>query len=71
MAKTDRLSGVREWLEREEWAESFDELLQIHLEAPCKAADIEIEELPDVIGEDLASDLFGCVFEDMLSRRAR
>jgi len=67
MAKVNRLSGVREWLEREEWAEAFDELVQIHLEAPCKAVDIEIEELADVIGGDLASNLFGCVFEDMLA----
>lgn len=67
MAKVNKLSGVREWLEREEWAEAFDELVLIHLEAPCKAADIEIEELADVIGGDLASDLLGCVFEDMLA----
>jgi len=67
MAKADRLSGVRKWLEREEWAEAFDELLQIHLEAACEAAGIEIEELDDLVGEDLVSNLFGCIFEDMLA----
>jgi hypothetical protein len=67
MAKADQLSGVRKWLEREEWAEPFNELLQLHLEAPCTAADMGIEELPDVIGDAFASNLFGCVFEDMLA----
>jgi len=68
MAKAYPLSGVRKWLEREEWAEPFDQLLAIHLEEPCEAAGIEMEELPDVIGEVLSSNVFSCVFEDMLSK---
>lgn len=68
MAKVNRLSGVRKWLEREEWAEPFDQLLAIHLEEPCEAAGIDVEELSDVIGDVLSSNLFSCVFEEMLSR---
>jgi hypothetical protein len=67
MAKVHPLSGVRKWLEREEWAQPFDELLGSHLEEPCKAAGIEMEELSDVIGDVLSSNAFSCVFEDMLA----
>ena len=68
MAKASSLSGVRKWLQREEWAEPFDQLLEMHLEVPCDAAGIEMAELPDVIGDAVASNVFGCVFEDMLAR---
>ena len=68
MAKASSLSGVRKWLQREEWAEPFDQLLEMHLEVPCDAAGIEMAELPDVLGGDVASNVFGCVFEDMLAR---
>ncbi|MCW5736539.1 MAG: hypothetical protein KIS73_20600 [Enhydrobacter sp.] len=67
MAKANQLSGVRKWLEREEWAELFDELLDLHLGPPCDEAGIEVEELADVIGAGHAANLFGCVLEDMLS----
>jgi hypothetical protein len=68
MANAASLSGVRKWLEREEWREPFDRLLEMHLEAPCKSAGIEIEQLAGLIGEGHAANLFGCVFEDMLAR---
>jgi hypothetical protein len=58
---------VRKWLEREEWSEPFDRLFASHLEAPCKAAGIDTEELPDILGDGRASNLFNCIFEDMLA----
>ena len=67
MAKANQLSGVTKWLVREEWAATFEELLQLHLEAPCTAADVRIDELADVIGDAFMSNLFLCVLEDMLA----
>jgi hypothetical protein len=67
MAKMSPLSGVRKWLDRDEWRQPFAELLRRHLGATCKAAGIQIDDLPDVIGEDRASNLFGCIFEDLLA----
>ncbi len=67
MAKANALSGIRKWLERDEWAEPFDQLLEVHLDPPCEAAGIEMDELTEVIGDDLASSAFVCVFEDMLA----
>lgn len=67
MANASSLSGVRKWLEREEWAEPFDQLLELHLENACRAAGIEIGDLADLIGDGHAANLFGCVFEDMLA----
>jgi len=61
------LAGVRKWLDREEWFQPFGELLQEHLAAPCEAVGIGIDDLPEVIGADATSNLFGCVFEDMLA----
>jgi hypothetical protein len=67
MAKASPLSGVRKWIDREQWFQPFHQLIKEHLEAPCRAAGIGIDDLPAVIGEDATSNLFGCVFEDMLA----
>ncbi|MCX7360327.1 MAG: hypothetical protein NTV97_00295 [Alphaproteobacteria bacterium] len=67
MAKADSLSGVRKWLDREEWQERFDELIGRHLLKPCEEAGIELDELRDIIGGNNEANLYGCVFEDMLA----
>lgn len=42
-------------------------MLREHFKAPCEAVGIKIHDLPEVIGADATSNLFGCVFEDMLA----
>jgi hypothetical protein len=68
MANAKSLAGLMNWLHREEWHNSFDELRERHLGRACTKAGIAIEELADVLGEQHSSVLWGCVFEDLLAR---
>lgn len=56
------------WLQREEWREPFNELLALHTAEACAKAGVALEGLPDLIGEDRVGVLWGCVFEDFLTR---
>jgi hypothetical protein len=68
MSTANSLSGLMKWLEREPWSSAFGEVLLSHLEPACAAAGIELEELPEIIDEHWASVLWGCAFEDFLTR---
>jgi len=56
------------WLDRGEWHDAFEEVFQLHLVPACESAGIEMSDLASVIGDDLAMNVWGCVFEDFLSR---
>lgn len=56
------------WARREPWAQAFGDVMENHLGPACANADIEIDQLADVIGDDWSSTLFGCAFEDFLTR---
>lgn len=56
------------WCEREEWREPFRAMMALHLGEPCATAGIAIEDLPDLVGDDGLGALWGCVFEDLLTR---
>ncbi|MDE2133265.1 MAG: hypothetical protein KGJ49_01545 [Alphaproteobacteria bacterium] len=62
------LSGLMKWCQREEWRDAFNETTALHLGAPCAKAGVAIENLPDLIGDDRTGVLWGCVFEDFLTR---
>jgi hypothetical protein len=68
MPSSDPLSGLIKWLRREPWADAFGELLGRHLGPACNKADVPLDELGDVIGEHWAMTLWGCAFEDFLTR---
>ena len=68
MASANSLVGLMKWIGREEWHDAFGDLLEKHLAPACRGADIDIEELPSLIGDDGVSALWGCAFEDFLSR---
>ena len=50
MANAGALSGVKKWLEREEWQGAFDELIEDHLGPPCTAAGIALDALVGIVG---------------------
>jgi len=56
------------WLRREEWRESFESLLKLHISGACDQVDIETDDLVSLIGVDLFTGIWGCVFEDFLTR---
>lgn len=68
MVSANSLQGVMKWLRRDEWREAFTDVLKKHLEPACSKWDLAIEELPSVIGEDWYMNLWGCAFEDFLTR---
>lgn len=65
---THSLSGLMKWCEREEWREPLREMMALHLGEACAQAGIAIVDLPGVIGDDHLGVLWGCVFEDLLTR---
>ena len=62
------LNGLMKWCQREEWQEPFAELMALHLEPHCTEAGVAIEALPGIIGEDRMDVVWGCIFEDFLTR---
>lgn len=68
MPTSHDLDGLMKFLGREEWSECFDEILYEHLGPVLEAGDIEFEDLGEILGEDWASAIWGCAFEDFLTQ---
>jgi hypothetical protein len=68
MPSSESLSGLIKWLRREPWGGAFDDLLERHLGPACDKADLPFDELGSVIGDRWAMTLWGCAFEDFLTR---
>jgi hypothetical protein len=68
MASPDYLTGLMKWLKRPEWASGLEEVLQEHIGVVCEAADLEHEDLEELIGEQDLMVLVACAVEDFLTR---
>jgi hypothetical protein len=68
MPSSDSLTGLMKWLRREPWGDAFHELLDRHVGPACDKADVPFEDLSEVIGNHWAMTLWGCAFEDFLTR---
>ena len=68
MARGHSLDGLMKWLRPDEWRAAFAEVLDRHLGGACAKAGVEAEQLPSIIGEHWFTNLWGCAFEDFLSR---
>ena len=68
MPSSHSVAGLMKWLRREEWREGFESLLKLHVGAACDQVDIETDDLVSLIGVDLFTGIWGCVFEDFLTR---
>jgi hypothetical protein len=68
MASATSLVSLMKWIRREEWSDAFADLFDRHLAHACSGADVEVEDLPSLIGEQEFLTLWGCAFEDFLSR---
>jgi len=55
--------GVVEWSRRNPWRERMGEMVEKHLRKACDLNDIDIHDLPEVIG-DAAMAALDCAFED-------
>jgi hypothetical protein len=68
MASASSLNGLMKFLNREEWREAFEETLHAHFFVACKNAGIDMGQIADILGDQTASTLWGCAFEDFLAR---
>lgn len=68
MPTSHDLKGLMKFLAREEWRECFDEVFVGHFGPVLEASDMDFEDLAEIIGDDWAMTLWGCVFEDFLTQ---
>ena len=68
MPSSHSLSGLMKWLRRDPWREAFEDVLERHLGPACDLADVEIDDLADLIGADMVAVSWGCAFEDFLTQ---
>ncbi|WP_252193007.1 hypothetical protein [Rhizobium sp. CSW-27] len=62
------LYGLMKFLARPEWRACFEEVFRDHFGPALEAADMDFEDLADLLGDGLAMTLWGCAFEDFLTR---
>src|SRR5271168_3789514 len=63
------LSGIIKWSAREDWRPRVDAVMAEHFESALKAFGIAFEDIDDVLGGTWTLTLWGCAFEDFLTRR--
>lgn len=69
MAKKHTIGELINWSMRGRWAERFGDVLEDYLIPACEEADLEIEDVAGIIGEDLfMSTVWARAFEDFLTR---
>ena len=69
MPSARSLNGLVKWLTRDEWHDSFKDVLDRHVLPACDKADVEVEEVVSMLGHDwFMTTVWGCAFEDFLTR---
>jgi len=63
------LSDLIKWTARDEWWGRVDEVMAEHFEPAMKAFELTFEEIDDALGGGWAMTLWGCAFENFLTRR--
>ncbi|WP_342236464.1 hypothetical protein [Inquilinus sp. OTU3971] len=68
MATGIDISGLIKWAQRDEWAEMWEDVFWEHVGSGCESFDLDTDDLPRVLGEHQFMNLWGCAFEDFLTR---
>ena len=69
MTNSHDLNGLIKLVRRAEWAEPFEDVLDEHFGGACDAFDLDgLEDLGSILDADWVSTLWGCAFEDFLTR---
>lgn len=68
MTQSHLLTGLMKWAGRDPWREALADRLERHLGPACDDAGVGANDLADLIGEDWLATLWGCAFEDLVSR---
>lgn len=62
------LIGLIKFLGRDEWKRCLEEVMVGHFGPTMEEFDLEYEEIGDILGDHWAMTLWGCAFEDFLTR---
>lgn len=62
------LDGLMKWSCREAWQKPCDDALMRHVGIACKNFEIELADLPELIGDHWYMTLCGCAFEEVVSQ---
>src|SRR3546814_14672662 len=68
MKRGHDLSGVMKFATSPAWGEHLGEALGDHLGLAMEEFDFEADDLADIVGDHWAGVLWGCAFEDLLTR---
>jgi hypothetical protein len=68
MAAVKAIAGLMKWARREEWRGGFEATFALHSGPACARAGIAPDDLESLIGSGLFGNLWGCIFEDFVSR---
>jgi len=68
MGTPHTLEGLMKWAQRDEWRGVLGDVLEQHLGPACTGAGVEVGDLADLIGSGWLTTLWGCAFEDLVSR---
>jgi hypothetical protein len=68
MPASSSLAGLIRWLSHDEWREPFEAVLWLHVGPACEQAGIQFEDVEDILGPHHFMMLWGCAFEDFLTR---
>ncbi len=63
------LSNIIKWVGQEDWRPLLEEVMDEHLGPALEAFDLEFEEIDEALGGNWSMTLWGCAFEDFLTRR--
>jgi hypothetical protein len=63
------LSNLIKWLSREDWRPLLEEVMAEHFGPAMEAFDVEFEDIDKALGGNWGTTLWGCAFEDFLTRR--
>lgn len=63
------LSDLIKWTARDAWRSHVDDVMAEHFEPAMEAFGLEFEQIDEALGGNLGGTLWGCAFEDFLTRR--
>src|SRR5919199_6862285 len=63
------LSNLIKWVSREDWRPLLEEVMDEHFGPAMEVFDLEFEEIDEALGGNWGMMLWGCAFEDFLTRR--
>ncbi len=62
------LEGLIKWAQREDWRDELQWALDQHLGTACEELGVNPEELPELLEDGHLRNLWGCAFEDLVTR---